>query len=401
MKRPLTKLPWLLAILTVGAGLLYGFWPEPIEVDLVTVTRGSLDVTVDDDGETRIREKYIVSSPVSGKLLRVQLHAGDSVEQGATELARIEPNDPTLLDARTQAECEARLRASEAAFEQAKATLSRANEALELADHEYDRAKQLVGKNALSASQFDAMEHRQHIAKADVRTAEFGANVAMFELEHARAAAARYDENTDGGSLTPFKLVSPVNGKVLRVFLEDAGVVAVATPILEVGDPRDLEIEIDVLSSDAVKIAPGDPVYIEHWGGSQMLKGVVRIVEPSAFLKVSALGVEEKRVNVIADFADAWDCRKTLGDGFRIEARIVIASTPHDGLVVPAGSLFRGQGEWYVYRVVNDVVDLCRVEVGESNGLETEVTAGLSEGDEVVLHATNSVQAGVRIRRNK
>lgn len=397
MKRSITKLPWLLTVVVVIAMLVFGFWPEPVEVDLVQVTRGSVEVTVNDDGETRIREKYVVSAPVSGKLLRVQLHAGDIVQQGVTELARIEPNDPTLLDVRTQAECEARLQASEAALHQAEATRKRATEALALAEHEYDRAVKLVDKNAVSGSQFDTAEHRQHIAQADVRTAEFGVNVAKFELEHARAAASRYEGNTRISSLAPFRLVSPINGRVLRVFLDDAGAVSAATPLLELGDAQDLEIEIDVLSSDAVKIQPGDTVYVEHWGGLTTLRGVVRIVEPSAFLKVSALGVEEKRVNIIADFTDPWTCRKSLGDGFRIEARIVIATTPEDSLKVPAGTLFREGDSWHVYRVVNGVAELCGVELGETNGLETEIKSGLTEDEFVVLHPTNSVQAGVRV----
>lgn len=401
MKRSLTKLPWLLAVMFVVAMLIYGFWPEPIEVDVVHVTRGSLEVTVNDDGETRIREKYIVSAPVSGKLLRVQLHAGDIVEQGVTELARIEPNDPTLLDARTLAECDARLQASAAALQQAIAKLKRANEALELADHEFLRAKNLIDRNAVSRSQFDSAEHRQHIAQADVRTAEFGVSVAKFELEHARAAASRYEGTARNSALAPFRLVSPINGHVLRVLLEDAGAVTAATPLLELGDARDLEIEIDVLSSDAVRIQPGNTVYIEHWGGLQTLHGVVRIVEPSAFLKVSALGVEEKRVNIIADFADPWTCRKSLGDGFRIEARIVVATTPEDSLKIAAGALFREGDSWHVYRVVNGKAELCRVEIGATNGLETEIKSGLTEDEIVIVHPTNNVQSGVRVTESQ
>ncbi len=397
MKRAVTKLPWMLAMIALAALMIYGFWPQPIEVDVAQVTRGSLEVTVNDDGETRIREKYVVSAPLAGKMLRIQLDAGDVVEQGATELARIEPSDPELLDARTQAASEARLRASEASLQQAEATLMRSKEALELADHEYERAKRSLPKQAISRADFDAAEHRQHIASADVRSAEFGVKVAEFELEHARAAASRYDTSEQGNSHTPFLLVSPIDGKVLRVFQEDGGVVAPGTPLLELGDPQDLELEIDVLSSDAVRIQPGDKLYIEHWGGPQSLTAVVRIVEPSAFLKISALGVEEKRVNIIADFVDPWSDRKTLGDGFRIEARIVVESTADDALKVPTGTLFREGNSWKVYRIVNGVAGLCTVEIGETNGLETEIVRGLSEGDDVVLHPTDKVRDGVGV----
>ena len=403
MKRFRTKLPGLLAVVIVGAMLTYGFWPEPVSVDLVPVQRGRLEVTVNDDGETRIREKYTVSAPVGGKLLRVQLHAGDLVEQGVTELARIEPNAPTLLDARAQAECEARLQASKAALERAQATLVRANEQLELADHEYERAKKLLDKRALSQAQFDSAEHYQHIAQADGRTAEHGVNVAKFELEHARAAAARYLSTSKDGSgvaSDPVRLISPISGHVLRVFHEDAGTVTAAAPILELGDASDLEIKIDVLSTDAVNVDPGDRVYVEHWGGNEPLEGVVRVVEPSAFLKVSALGVEEKRVNVIADFVDAWTCRQTLGDGFRIEARIVVATTPEDSLLVPAGTLLRQQDTWHVYRVADGTAALCPVHVGLTNGLQTEIKDGLNEGDVLILHPTNKVRDGVRVAEN-
>lgn len=396
MKGAKTKLPWILGVIVLAAALLYGFWPEPVEVDLGQVTRGSLTVTVNDDGETRIREKYVVSAPVGGRLLRVQLHAGDPVKRGITELVYIEPGSPPLLDARTQAECEARLHASEAALQQAEAALQRDKEALELAEHEYQRAQELIPTNAISRSQFDTAEHRQRIAHANVLSAEFAVKVAAFELEHARAAAARYDAESLSKP-TPFRLISPVDGRVLRVFHEDAGVVSPQTHLLEMGDPQDLELVIDVLSSDAVRIQPGNEVFIDHWGGKEPLAAVVRTVEPSAFLKVSALGVEEKRVNVIADFVDPWSRRSTLGDGFRVEARIVVASTSGEALKVPAGTLFREGDSWKVFRVVGGIAQLRPVEIGKTNGLETEITRGLSEGDIVVLHPTNEVRDHVRV----
>jgi HlyD family secretion protein len=273
----------------------------------------------------------------------------------------------------------------------------RSQEALELADHAFERAKRLLPQKAISPADFDAAEHLQHIAAADVRSAEFGVKVAQFELQHARAAAARYNAPEQENSREPFLLVSPIDGKVLRVIQEDAGVVAPGTPLLQLGDPQDLELEIDVLSSDAVRIQPGDKLYVEHWGGPQSLDAVVRIVEPSAFLKISALGVEEKRVNIIADFVDPWSVRKTLGDGFRIEARIVVESTAEDAMKVPAGTLFREGDWWQAYRIVNGVAELCTVEIGATNGLETEIVNGLSEGDAVVLHPTEKVRDGVRV----
>ncbi len=397
IKRCLTKLPWILPIALLGVLIIFGFMPKPVEVDLAEVTVGPLEVTVNDDGETRIREKYIVSAPVVGKLLRMQLDAGDEVQQNVTELAHIQPSPPQLLDVRTQAECEARWHAAEASLEQAEAKLRSEKEALEMAQHDYDRARNLRPKNAISQAEFDIADHRLRIAQANIRSAESGIKVAQFELEHCRAAASRYDVNGDTVSQKPFKLVSPINGHVLRVFKEDAGVVAPATPLLELGDPHDLEIVIDVLSTDAVNIKLGDKVYIDHWGGPETLLAEVRVVEPSAFLKVSALGVEEKRVNIIADFVDPWSRRKTLGDGFRIEARIVIVTTGDATRKVPSGALFRDGDAWKLFRVTDGVAELCTVVPGESSGWDTEIKSGVSEGDIVVLHPTAKVQHGIRV----
>ncbi|MDC0934738.1 efflux transporter periplasmic adaptor subunit [Pirellulales bacterium] len=397
----MTKTTWVVGGLLIAALIFYGFRPVPIDVDLAPVSRGAIEVTVDDDGETRIREKYVISAPVTGKLLRIQIHPGDVIEQGVTELARIQPKDPALLDARTRSEFEARLLASEAAFQQAKATLKRAGEALELADHEYSRASSLAPNKTISQSEFDVAEHGQRMAQADVRSAGFAVKVAEYDLQHARAAASRYDAEDLATPPSVLRLISPINGRVLRVFQEDSCIVAPGTRLIEIGDIQDLELEIDVLSTDAVRIEPGHIVYVDHWGGSHPLEGVVRTVEPSAFLKVSALGVEEKRVNVIADFVAPWSSRKALGDGFRIEARIVVASTPTEGLKVPAGALFREAGSWKTYSVVDGRAKLTSIEVGETNGLETEIKSGLSEGELVVLHPADEIQAGVRVGSEK
>lgn len=400
MKKIIPKLPWIVVIAGLIGLLVYGFWPKPIEVDLVEVRQGSLDVTVNDDGETRIREKYVVSAPVAGKMLRIQLHAGDRVEQGVTELVRIEPNDPGLLDARTRAEYEARVRTGHAALEQAQSTVLRAQEALELADHDYDRAQRLINSNAIARSEFDSIEHRRQIATADVNTALASVKVARFELETAETTLKRFDSNENGSYAEPVRLVSPIDGQVLEVFNEDARVVEPGTPLMKLGDPLDLEIEIDVLSTDAVKMKPGNTVLIEHWGGPKPLEAVIRLIEPSAFLKVSALGVEEKRVNVIADFVDPPGERKTLGDGFRIEARIIIDSTSDDSLNVASGALFREGDKWFVFCVIHAVVRKREVEPGRSNGLETEIKSGLAAGDQVVLHPTDKVRDGVIARIN-
>lgn len=402
MKHFLSKMPWIVVAVALIALLVYGFWPNVVDVDVVIVAQGSLDVTVNDDGETRIREKYIISAPVAGKMLRIQLHAGDRVEQGVTELVRIEPSDPGLLDARTRAEYEARVRAGEASVEQSQTSVNRAKQALELADHDYERAKRLVTSRAISRSEFDSFEHRQHIANADVNSALSAVKVAQFELESAQAALSRFDSIETSDAYKSVRLISPINGQVLNVFQEDASVVTPGMPLMEVGAPQDLEIKIDVLSTDAVKLRPGGKVSIEHWGGPNPREAIIRLIEPSAFLKVSALGVEEKRVNVIADFVDAATDRESLGDGFRVEARIVVSSTPEDSLKVAAGALFREGDQWFVYRIgENNTVEQREVQPGQSNGLETEIRSGLSIGDMLVLHPTDKIRDAVKVKPNQ
>lgn len=401
MNKILPKIPWIVAAVGLAALLVYGFWPKPVEVDTARVIRGSLEVAVNDDGETRIRERYIISAPVAGQMYRLQLHPGDEVRQGITELARIEPTEPGLLDVRTRTVYEARVRAAEAVMDQARAIVSRSREALELADHEYQRAQQLIGQEAIAQSEFDTAEHQQQIARADVKSAEFAVKVAQFELETAKAALARFEPGSSQHSMEPVRLVSPIHGQVLRVFHEDASVVAPGTALLELGDPLDLEIEIDVLSSDAVRIQPGDKIYIEHWGGPDPLEAVVRLVEPSAFLKVSALGVEEKRVNVIADFVNPPCDRTKLGDGFRIEARVVVATTSEESIKVASGALFRDGDAWFVFRIVDGVAKQSEVQRGQTNGLETEINSGLSADDLVILHPTDKIRHGVYVKQNE
>jgi HlyD family secretion protein len=394
-----SKLIWTALAATLIGLIAYGLYPENVPVELVRPTRGVLEITIDDDGETRIREKYIVSTPVSGNMLRLQLHAGDCVKQDQTELAQIKPCDPSLLDARAHAEALARVRAAEAAVEQADALMDRSLESLELAGHHYDRAKELLKRAAASQADFDQAEHQQRIAKAEVRSAEFARSVAKHELEQSKAALVFTSDEATTESPGMFQIHAPINGNILNVFHEDASFINAGTPLIELGDPQDMEIKIDVLSTDAVRIRPGNRVYIEHWGGEEVLQGTVRLVEPAAFLKISALGVEEKRVNVIVDFDDPWEQRQSLGDGFRVEARIVAQATSSDTLKVPAGVLFRRGDSWRAFRVIDGVADEVLVKPGRSNGLETEVLSGISEDDELILHPTDSVENGTRVNQ--
>ncbi|XZE42720.1 efflux RND transporter periplasmic adaptor subunit [Pirellulaceae bacterium SH467] len=394
MKRLREKLPWLFAAAILLALLVYGYWPRPVLVDLAIVERGSIAITVDDDGETRIRERYRIAAPVTGKLLRLTLHAGDLVHRDATELVQILPQDPALLDARTVAESEARLAAMEAAIEESQSSLASAESNLKLAEEAYQRAVSLHQTRSIATSEFEEAEHANRAAQANLRSAKFRSLVRNYERDMAKAALLKISSFSENPPDLPFKIVSPIDGAVLRVFQEDSNVVTAGTPILEIGDPRDLELQIDVLSNYAVAIEPGAAVTIEHWGGPKPLHAKVRVVEPSAFLKVSALGVEEKRVRVIADFMEPWEERQTLGDGYRIEARIVLQETDAESLYVPAGAVFELAGRRYVFRSRANRAERVEVAIGDSNGRQTEIRSGLEEGDRIILHPPDTLREG-------
>jgi HlyD family secretion protein len=384
----------------LAAGLLaYSFWPRPLEVEVGQASRGPLCVTVDEDGKTRIKERYVVSAPLAGRLQRITLRAGDPVTAEQTLLAVIEPADPSLLDERSRAEAEARVKVAEATRKQATAKLERARVAHNLSLKELQRIHQMRVGRETTFQELEAAEHKERMAQEDVKTAQFALQIANFELDLARAALTRTQPRSPGDADSwRFEVRAPVSGRVLRVFQESSAIVAPGQQLLEVGDPGDLEVEVDVLSSDAVKIVPGAKVILDHWGGDEPLLGQVRLVEPSGFMKRSALGVEEQRVNVIIDFVDPPEKRRRLGDAYRVEARIVIWSADKV-LKVPSGSLFRRGDAWAVFTVEEGRAQLRRVTVGRSNALETEITSGLQEGAVVILHPGDKIQPGSRVTR--
>ncbi|MBX7165492.1 MAG: HlyD family efflux transporter periplasmic adaptor subunit [Pirellulales bacterium] len=382
----------------VAAALLaYAFWPEPALVEIAEVVRGRLEVTVNDDGKTRIKERYVVLAPLMGDLLRVELHAGDPVQAGATIVAAIQPSDPSLLDARALAEAEARVRAAEARREHARALLERAQANSKYAMTQHERTERLLASGTATREQYDLAVTMLRTATNDVQAGEFAVQIAAYELEMAQAALTRTRGDGAGGQ-SRLDLHSPIDGEVLHVFRESEGMIAPGTPLMELGDPRDLEIEIDVLSTDAVRISPDAKVYLEHWGAQRRLLARVRLIEPQAFLKVSALGVEEQRVNVIADFVDPPETRARLGDAYRVEAQIVVWEGD-DLLLLNAGALFRYEGGWAVYRIAGGRAALTPVEVGQTNGRETQIVKGLKEGDRVVAYPSDQIRDGVRVER--
>jgi HlyD family secretion protein len=388
----------LVALVVVGA-IAWALVPRPVPVDLGRVTRGPLRVTVDEEGKTRVRERYVISAPLAGRLRRIPLRAGDSVRAGETAIATIDPTDPSLLDARARAEAEARVHTAQATRRRADPDLERARTAHEFAARELERAKRLFETEALSTRELDDFERKERLAAEELKSARFAAEIAGFELELAKAALLRTRPDV-ARETDELRIESPVDGRVLRLFEESENVVAPGTRLVELGDPSDLEVEIDVLSSDAVRIVPDAPVSFEHWGGDRPLAGHVRRVEPGGFTKISALGVEEQRVNVIVDLDDPPEARPTLGDGYRVDARIVVWEGA-DVLKVPAGALFRRGSAWTVFAVRKGRARLRSVEADHTNGVETEIRGGLEVGEEVVLHPSDRIEDGVAVTVRK
>ncbi len=394
------RLPWVGALLLTVL-IAVGLWPRAIPVESGTVQRAPLAVTVDEEGMTRVKNRYVLSAPVAGQLRRIDWKAGANIDAGQTVLAVLEPSGVDFLDARSQAQAEARVRAADAAREAAAAQRTRAAATARLSAAELERAKRLRATEVLSAQEYDVAQLRAETATQDLRAAEFTLKVAEFELQQAQALLIRGQPSSpkpeqQAQGVAPLFLTSPVSGKILRVMQESARVVPAGFPLMEVGDPTDLEVRIEVLSRDGVAIRPAAKVILEQWGGSMPLLARVRLVEPSAFTKISALGVEEQRVYVIADFTDPVDVRPTLGDAFRVEARIV---TWENGaaLQAPSGALFQRGGTWQTFVIEGGRARLRTIQPGRSNGVATEIREGLQQDDRVIVYPGDKVQDGSRV----
>jgi HlyD family secretion protein len=379
-----------LIIIVLALVAYWAFRPRAVPADFVTVERGALEVTVRDEGRTRVRNRFVVSAPVPGRMERIQLEPGDPVVGGTTVLARFLPTDPALLDARTRGELEARVRAAEAALGGARADRDRLQGELTFARSELTRMQAI--KDAVAQREIDAAAQQVDTLERAGQSADFAVRTAQHQVELARASLVQ----TRGGQTGAIPLLAPVDGVVLRRLQESETVVPMGQPLLEIGDLRDLEIVADLLSSAAVRVQPGQAVYIEQWGGGRTLTGRVRRVEPSGFTKISALGVEEQRVNVLVDFDDPPDSRPAIGDGFRVEVRVVVAARA-DVLKVPASALFRHEEAWAVYRVENGRAVRQAVQVGQQSGLEAELTAGLDAGQTIIVYPSEAVRDGVQV----
>jgi HlyD family secretion protein len=375
-------LPWLGAVVVAGL-IVAGLWPRPLPVETATVSKGALRATVNEEGKTRIRQRYVVAAPVAGQLRRIPFKAGAEVKAGETVIAVIDPLPAVPLDARTRALAEARR-------DSAAASVERARSQHEFAAIELRRSEKLAAEKTLTAQELEAVQWREVSAARELAAAQAASRAAEAELAEFAPAAA-------SPARAAIEVKSPAGGRVLRVVEESSRVVPAGAPLVEIGDPAELEVVVEVLSRDGAVIAPGTAVELHQWGGSEPLQALVRMVEPAAFTKVSALGVEEQRVNLVADITTPAAKRAGLGDNFRVEARIVTWEG-ENVLKVPGGALFRRGGQWGVFVIRGGTASLRPVKVGRSSGTETQVLEGLAEGELIVVYPGDRIQDGARVK---
>ncbi|MCB1847271.1 MAG: HlyD family efflux transporter periplasmic adaptor subunit [Halieaceae bacterium] len=399
---------WLMlsVVIVLLLGLGYAFWPRAVLVDTGLVQRGPMRVTIDEEAKTRVRDAYVVSAPVAGRLLRVSVEPGDTVQQGQSTIARMLPVNPPALDIRSREEGKALVSSAEASLWMAQAELDKSLADRDLAAEALRRARSLRSEGLLSQASLDEAQRNYSAADAALRGARSAISQREAELATARARLISFsnslvagaDEAT-GDAAQTIPINAPVTGQVLRVMQESETIVPAGTPLIEVGDiTNDLEILVELLSTDAVRVSPGDRVSIVKWGGEEEINGVVERVEPWGFTKYSALGVEEQRVNALIQFTDPVERRAGLGHGYRVEVRIVVWETG-DALIVPSSALFREADSWSVFVVEGGRVRRVPVEAGHNNGLQAEILEGLVEGQQVVLYPAPSLEDGRRVAR--
>jgi len=382
-----------IAVLIVGALLAVALWPETTPVDAAAVARGAIVVTVDEEGQTRVHDRYVVSAPVGGRVLRIELEPGDPVKDGDV-VARVRPEMPALLDPRARAEAQAAVDSAQAVLGRARADEQRARTTLERTESDRERTKQLRAAGLATAQELELAEADAAAAAEAARAAAYAVRAATADLERAQV---RLQPPASGPSSTrAVEVRAPADGVILRRLRESETVVPAGEPLLEIGDPNRLEIVSDLLSTDAVRVKPGARAMIDQWGGGRTLDAKVRLVEPSGFTKISALGVEEQRVNVILDFVDPARAWAALGDGYRVEVRVVVAERA-DALQIPTSALFRQGERWAVYVIENGRARVRQVEIGLQTGIEAEVTKGLSQGERVIVHPGDTLTDGARV----
>ncbi len=383
-------------IILIAAAVAWAVMPGAVPVETAPVRKGKFVASVDEDGKTRVRERYIVAAPLAGRLGRIRFKVGDPIKVDDA-VATITPSPAPLMDPRTREEVEERLGAAEANVGRAKAVVERARAQSAQANTDFNRTRTLADRGAATAQALEHAELAVRLADRDLRAAEFLDRAAEHELSQMRALLARYSGDTNADQpAESWNVAAPVSGLVLRVAQESETIVQPGTPLLDVGDPRDLEIVVDVLSTDAVEIRPGAEVTIVHWGGPAALSGRVRRVEPAAFTKVSTLGVEEQRVNVLIDIVSPAEQWASLGDAYQVDAQIVVF-TLDDAIIIPAGALFRRGDQWKVFVVKDGRAQIRDVQLLRRSGRFAAIASGLKQDDVVIVYPGDRVASGVRV----
>ena len=376
--------------------IAYGLMPGPIPVDIAKVTRGPLRVTIEEEGKTRVMDRFVISAPVAGFARRIRLDVGDFVTQGQT-LVDLEPQRSKVLDPRSRAEAKARIAAARAALGEAQEKAHAAKADADYAAAELGRIKQLYKAGYVSQDRMDQTDTEARRTRANLRSAKFASEVARFELQAARTALQYSAAEETLNHARMIAIRSPVNGRVLNIHHQSERAVNEGQALIEIGDPRALEVEVDVLSADAVRIGSGTRVVFERWGGDVPLQGKVRIVEPAGFTKISALGVEEQRVLVIVDITSTPDIWEQLGNGYRVEASFILWEGK-DILQIPTSALFRYGDDWAVFVFENRRAMRRPVQVGYRSSLTAEIVSGLTHGEAVITYPDDSIEDGICVR---
>jgi HlyD family secretion protein len=385
----------IIVIIAIIGAIAYGFRPMPVIVEIAQAVRAPMKVVIEEEGRTRVKERYEITAPVAGYLARIDLAVGDTVMRGQI-LFSMTPPLPDMLDLRRRAQTQAQVAARESALRMAQQETIAAGAIADLAKSELNRVEKLVKAKHVTQDELDQAQAELRRAAAAQRAAEFNVDVARHELEAARSVL-RYSVSDKAANPEQLTINSSIHGAVLKLFRESEGLVQAGQTLLEVGDPKSLEVIVDVLSTDAVKITQGTPVEIKRWGGDEIIRGEVKLVEPIGFTKISALGVEEQRVWVVVEILTPHDAWRRLGDGYRVEAGFIIWRQDNV-LQIPTSALFRYQQDWAVFIQRNGVAVRQPVNVGKRNGLVAEITAGLSEGQHVITHPSDDIDDGARIK---
>ncbi|MEA3405733.1 MAG: HlyD family efflux transporter periplasmic adaptor subunit [Pseudomonadota bacterium] len=396
MNIPFKNHPGILVVSVLIIVLLtWGFWPKPVLIETTKVIRAPLTLTVEEDGRTRVIDRYVIASPVNGMTCRMHLNVGDDVTQGQTLLG-ITPLESQVLDPRSRAQAEAQVSASRSALQAAKQQVQSATASAQLASDEVKRYLPLLEKGLIAQEVYDKAKTASLTATANKRSANFNVEVANYELQAALTTLEYSAANPHDTPQERVAVYSPIDGKILNVNRKCEGPVTTGESLLEVGDPTALEVIVDVLSADAVKIKPGMKVMFDRWGGEEPLEGIVRLVEPAGFTKVSALGVEEQRVWIISDFTSPTEQWQRLGDAYRVEAKFILWHK-EDILQVPSSALFRYQDGWAVFAIENDQAKRKQVTIGKRNGLTAQILTGVSENETIINHPSDAVENGIII----